>query len=1654
MAELQPTDLFLVNRSNTVSTVTSENLMATILDDDLLLVNRGDVASTITGADVKESLGSKPIFPEADEITSSPAFQGGTGTEVDPFLLQTVDARPGGAVAVSVEQITITVAGATEGDLVVWTDNSTGAGTRFAQPTGVVLADGNWTGRLVYEDSPATTVDTDYIGNLQIGNVYFRWVVEQGIDPIRPINPSPDEITASPDFQSGSGTAGDPYILETQTCAPAGSNISSAEEITIAEPDAAAGELVRWTADNTRFTQPEGVTDSNGVWTGRLVYNDTPDTTTDQTYVGNLYIGSTYFRWSVDQRVLATQAPIVNGVSLVETNPAEGDRFTSQSFVVQGTMTTDGIPTSTKTIAAHVDGSLTVSTETDPIQSVGTTPGPDYSDLATLNPGLGNSWMPGPTAAPAFDGNLSTLLSTDTNTTIQQELWRFTITQEIANNWNKASAVTFYNVPGNGTAGSSSCGVWRNGSTLLNDTQFTPTVPMNLYNLGGPVRDWVAGDYLFITNATSVAGNGPCYGISHTINGVETFLVDGQLVPQLVFTGNKDLDVLEAGDTVTTPIVQFAEPLESQSISTDYLAVTSFTLAADSLTTPERAKFFDGNPDTFMTSLAGAWTGGNGIIDIQLPVAITGVEKIMFSVDKVAVDGGLLTPNFIYNGTSQGSVISMPRVDEGTTYLTTFTPGNAALSQIGLNLVLNATISTDWKSINGFKVFKTDGTSFWLTSGQPELTFPANAEMATLEAGDVVSQTVNFTEPLESTTAPPNQPDYPDATLLPGSAVNFTAAEYLAALDGSTSTRVISTGTGSGNQISIDVSNIPLKGKKVEMWVDNSAQPADSMRPRWLTKSGAYLNTGATPSGANWVTLVPVTDSSQTVFSEDCEWLAMMGYGSTGAGRAWFSAFRVDGKLFGRGLPGLGPDSLVFPAATDMAALAPGDDVSQPGTPVNWFSDSTITEGVALGKTYNMNPPSAMFDGDFSTSPRKDGLISQGQSCGYYWTPPVPISNVTKLEIRITNGLSPTTVIVFGANKSNVNSLIGPNVWFDVTAYMLETFPDGTLEGMGWEFAASNFDVSGCPGIAAVRVNGVVLTDGVALPTTGTVGSITGTTATLTSSAGAWVNGVDVTTGDKTTSGTVGSITGTTATLSSSAGAWVNGIDVKGNEKAGSGTIGSLDPATNSMTLSSKSGPFLVGERCTGPQKTIENARLYCAFDSSGNVTDLQSTPQSPPYTTTDDPADLTLTFPATFPSGQTPDDELPEGTTLTVDFSASNASGTSGPVSATVQPEPGTPDVPLAGLTTLWSGNNQGTGDASRSIVNGINNQADGGLVWIKARSNDSWHWLYDTLRGPNSVMFTNRSGDEQPSPALTSFDTDGFTIFDKQANSVGENYVGWNFGKAEGYFDVVQYTGTGGQQVVSHGLATDVGMLIVKSLDEARIWQVYHKSLGSNSSLQLDSSSPAVSPVTSWGGTDPTDTEFFVGPAGSNNINTNELNKDYIAYLFAEDTPDVIKCGSYVGTEGTTPTIATGFKPQWVLIKCTDESSTNWSIFDSKRGTNKVLFPNESTDEQIGGPVNFVSNGFTVEGNDYATNASGKTYIYVAVAEPPITRTQTPEEFAETQLKTLTYDNRKQVKQGEEALDNREAVMKQAADLGLDISEVEKLLNPPAKKTRKAKK
>jgi len=119
-------------------------------------------------------------------------------------------------------------------------------------------------------------------------------------------NPTPSDITASPAFDSGTGTELDPYIITPQTVILNGST-KSAQYITIANQP--TGKLVRFSNATTpsgvvpKFNQPIHVVGTSGSWEGYLVYSDEKGmiTTSSGTNTGKLIIGSVYFTWIITQ---------------------------------------------------------------------------------------------------------------------------------------------------------------------------------------------------------------------------------------------------------------------------------------------------------------------------------------------------------------------------------------------------------------------------------------------------------------------------------------------------------------------------------------------------------------------------------------------------------------------------------------------------------------------------------------------------------------------------------------------------------------------------------------------------------------------------------------------------------------------------------------------------------------------------------------------------------------------------------------------------------------------------------------------------------------------------------------------------------------------------------------------------------------------------------------------------------------------------------------------------------------------------------------------------------------------------------------------------------------------------------------------------------
>ena len=96
-----------------------------------------------------------------------------------------------------------------------------------------------------------------------------------------PIDPSPSDVAATPQFgdpagtNPGAGTESDPYIITTETVLLAGGTAKSDQYITVT--DGKPGDQVLFTNNTTpadiapKFNQPVGVIDANGTWSGYLV---------------------------------------------------------------------------------------------------------------------------------------------------------------------------------------------------------------------------------------------------------------------------------------------------------------------------------------------------------------------------------------------------------------------------------------------------------------------------------------------------------------------------------------------------------------------------------------------------------------------------------------------------------------------------------------------------------------------------------------------------------------------------------------------------------------------------------------------------------------------------------------------------------------------------------------------------------------------------------------------------------------------------------------------------------------------------------------------------------------------------------------------------------------------------------------------------------------------------------------------------------------------------------------------------------------------------------------------------------------------------------------------------------------------------------------
>ena len=369
------------------------------------------------------------------------------------------------------------------------------------------------------------------------------------------------------------------------------------------------------------------------------------------------------------------------------------------------------------------------------------------------------------------------------------------------------------------------------------------------------------------------------------------------------------------------------------------------------------------------------------------------------------------------------------------------------------------------------------------------------------------------------------------------------------------------------------------------------------------------------------------------------------------------------------------------------------------------------------------------------------------------------------------------------------------------------------------------------------------------------------------------------------------------------------------------------------------------------------------------------------------------------------------------------------------------TPEIKLPGdhfNTVLWSGD-----DANPRTVSGVGFQAD--MTWQRRRNGAADWRQYDSVRAgsyspgtSNPVLTSNNDSSEwtvTTTGTLSAWTADGFTLSGSSSttdinNSAG-TYASWNWlaggtptatntattgvmtsgsvfqdgvsntsftpgssvypdkisANTTNGFSIIEYTGTGSNLTVAHGLSQAPEMVIVKDLEDSAPWSVGtsysddwtdYLILNTNAGVEDDSGW--------WQDTAPTASLISIGAMGPVNVD------DHSFIIFAYHSVEgYSKVGSYEGnndaTDGTF--VYCGFKPAMLITKSTS-AGQDWTIRDNTRSPYNVsaalLEPNDSVAEVTDSwtYIDFVSNGFKLRNNNTQGGNYGKQ-LFIAFAESP---------------------------------------------------------------------
>lgn len=334
----------------TYSNLTTTEALASLQEGEICFATDENRLYLKEGAGLTSVSSTKGASPTPAQVTSSPAFTGGTGTQSDPYLITNGSVPFAGGTANSAQELTIQ---GTAGDIVVFTDNSPGASAnRFkSQDVGIVNSNGEFKLNLKYNDAPLTSSNnTTYTGNLQIGSVYITWVV----------------------VQSNLNALSQSSATTISVSAPAVGGTATATEGVITGGTPAYTYVTRW---QRSFTGTGGWFDTGINGTSYTIvsadsgyYIRAVTTGTDST-AGSAGGPLTFELPSVSSSQINVNAVASVNSVVLSANNINSNRFTSETFKVTATMAPEGVPTTTKGLKVEFAGSLNAYPQTDNVSS-------------------------------------------------------------------------------------------------------------------------------------------------------------------------------------------------------------------------------------------------------------------------------------------------------------------------------------------------------------------------------------------------------------------------------------------------------------------------------------------------------------------------------------------------------------------------------------------------------------------------------------------------------------------------------------------------------------------------------------------------------------------------------------------------------------------------------------------------------------------------------------------------------------------------------------------------------------------------------------------------------------------------------------------------------------------------------------------------------------------------------------------------------------------------------------------------------------------------------------------------------------------------------------------------------------------------------------